>query len=48
MAAAHLTEVNERHCHDRMIIVKNVKPTYRWEEQEAVKKLSKNSCMMFL
>lgn len=38
MAAAYLTEVHERHYHDKTIIVENVKPTYRWDEQEAIKK----------
>ena len=38
MAAAYLTEAHERRYHDRTIIVENVKPAYRWEERDAVKK----------
>lgn len=38
MATAYHIETRERHYHDRTILVENVTPTYRWEEQEAVKK----------
>lgn len=37
MTTAYQTESYERHYHNRTITVENVTPTYRWEEQEAVK-----------
>lgn len=38
METAYHIETCVQHYHDRTILVENVTPTYRWEEQKAIKK----------